>query len=215
MGTANWIKKKSAGSLHPTQVETTLIQLSEAWPQTAVPLADAIQNFPLGEAALIHLFAVSSICTNRIVQNPDILLWLSQPEICRQGRDHVDMANELYRMADNDVSVNNFRVLRRWKNKEITRIALRELAHDVCLGPSSRAIIGAARARGIPMRRLGSGSLIVLGQGANQRRVRTAETDATGAILRDATQVAIGDTIAIRLHKGRLTTEVKSKREPQ
>src|SRR5437588_1596254 len=133
METANWIKNKSAGSLHPTQVETTLIQLSEAWPQTAVPLADAIQNFPLGEAALIHLFAVSSICTNRIVQNPDILLWLSQPEICRQGRDHVDMANELYRMADNDVAVNNFRVLRRWKNKEITRIALRELANAAAL----------------------------------------------------------------------------------
>ena len=133
METANWIKNKSAGSLHPTQVETTLIQLSEAWPQTAVPLADAIQNFPLGEAALIHLFAVSSICTNRIVQNPDILLWLSQPEICRQGRDHVDMANELYRMADNDVAVNNFRVLRRWKNKEITRIALRELADAAAL----------------------------------------------------------------------------------
>src|SRR5437588_5559697 len=133
METANWIKNKSAGSLHPTQVETTLIQLSEAWPQTAVPLADAIQNFPLGEAALVHLFAVSSICANRIVQNPDILLWLSQPEICQQGRDHVDMANELYRMADNDVAVNNFRVLRRWKNKEITRIALRELANAAAL----------------------------------------------------------------------------------
>jgi exodeoxyribonuclease VII large subunit len=38
-------------------------------------------------------------------------------------------------------------------------------------------------------------------------------TDATGAILRDATQVAIGDEIAIRLHKGRLTTEVKAKEE--
>src|SRR5438105_3362935 len=133
MGTANWIKKKSAGSLHPMQVETTLIQLSEAWPQTAVPLADAIQNFPLGEVAVIHLFAVSSICANRIVQNPDILLWLSQPEICQQGRDHVDMANELYRMADNDVAANNFRFLRRWKNKEITRIALRELANAAAL----------------------------------------------------------------------------------
>jgi exodeoxyribonuclease VII large subunit len=38
-------------------------------------------------------------------------------------------------------------------------------------------------------------------------------TDATGAILRDTTQVAIGDTVAIRLHKGRLTSEVKGKDE--
>jgi len=74
-------------------------------------------------------------------------------------------------------------------NDVATRLtALRELAHDVCLGPSSRSIIGAARARGIPMRRLGSGSLVVLGQGANQRRVRTAETDATGAIAEDIAQ---------------------------
>src|SRR6476661_8652443 len=104
MRTAGWIKKKSADSLHPAQVETTLIQLNEVWRQTAVPLPDAIQNFPLGEAALLHLFAISSICAARIVQNPDLLLWLSQPEICGQGRDHIEMANELYRMAGDDVA---------------------------------------------------------------------------------------------------------------
>ena len=36
-------------------------------------------------------------------------------------------------------------------------------------------------------------------------------TDAAGNILRDATQVAIGDTVALQLHRGRLTTEVKRK----
>jgi glutamate-ammonia-ligase adenylyltransferase len=133
MESASWIKKKSAASLHPAQVETTLLQLNEAWPEAAGPLPDAIQNFPLGEAALLHLFAVSSICAARIVQNPDLLLWLSQPEICRQGRDHIEMANELYRMADTDVAANNFRILRRWKNKEMTRIALRELANAAAL----------------------------------------------------------------------------------
>jgi exodeoxyribonuclease VII large subunit len=38
-------------------------------------------------------------------------------------------------------------------------------------------------------------------------------TDASGAILRDAAQISVGDTIAIRLHRGRLTTGVKSKEE--
>src|ERR1700693_2221340 len=128
MATASWIKKKSTGSLHPAQVETTLIQLSEAWPQSAAPLLDTIQDFPLGDTALFHLLAVSSICATRIVQNPDLLLWLSQPEICGQGRDHIEMANELYRMAGDNVAANNFQILRRWKNKEMTRIALRELA---------------------------------------------------------------------------------------
>src|SRR5256886_15286996 len=133
MESASWIKEKSAASLYPAQVETTLIQLNEAWPETAVPLPDAIQHFPLGEAALLHLFAVSSIGAARIGQSPELLLWLSQPEVCQQGRDHIEMANELYRMAGTDVAVNNFRILRRWKNKEMIRIAVRELANAAAL----------------------------------------------------------------------------------
>src|SRR5213595_1237651 len=133
MESVSWIKEKSAASLYPAQVETALIQLNEAWPVAAGPLPDAIQSFPLGEAALLHLFAISSICAARIVQNPELLLWLSQPEICRQGRDHIEMANELYRAAKTDVAVNNFQILHRWKNKEMTRIALRELANAAAL----------------------------------------------------------------------------------
>jgi exodeoxyribonuclease VII large subunit len=38
-------------------------------------------------------------------------------------------------------------------------------------------------------------------------------TDASGTILRDAAQVAPGDSVSIQLHRGRLTTEVKSKAE--
>ena len=133
MESASWMKEKSAASLYPAQVETTLIQLNEAWPVAAGPLPDAIQSFPLGEAALLHLFAVSSICAARVVQNPELLLWLSQPEICRQSRDQIEMANELYRAANSDVAVNNFQILRRWKNKEMTRIALRELANAAAL----------------------------------------------------------------------------------
>src|SRR5207248_1734846 len=133
MESASWIKEKSAASLYPAQVETTLIQLNEAWPVAAGQLPDAIQSFPLGEAALLHLFAVSTICAARIVRNPELLLWLSQPEICRQGRDHIEMANELYRAAKTDVAVNNFQILHRWKNKEMTRIALCELANAAAL----------------------------------------------------------------------------------
>jgi exodeoxyribonuclease VII large subunit len=36
-------------------------------------------------------------------------------------------------------------------------------------------------------------------------------TDVAGNVLRDAAQVAIGDSVAIQLHHGRLTTEVKKK----
>jgi len=133
MQTASWIKKKSADSLHPAQVETTLVQLNEAWPHAAAPLAETIENFPLGEAAVLHLLSVSSICATRIVHNPELLLWLAQPEICLQGRDVAEMAVELHRAPQNDVAANKFCILRHWKNKEMTRIALRELANAAAL----------------------------------------------------------------------------------
>lgn len=64
-------------------------------------------------------------------------------------------------------------------------IKFRELfdyADDVRLGPSSRAILDTAVERGIPYYRLTNGSLVQLGEGIHQRRIWTAETDATSAI---------------------------------
>jgi cyanophycin synthetase len=59
---------------------------------------------------------------------------------------------------------------------------LRQLAQDVRLGPSTRCLVEAARARGIPTRRLNEGSLVQLGWGRRQKRIWTAETDDTPAI---------------------------------
>ena len=65
---------------------------------------------------------------------------------------------------------------------------LRELADRVCLGPSTTAIVDAARVRNIPTRRLNSGSLVQMGQGVKQRRIWTAETDYTSAIAESIAQ---------------------------
>ncbi|MFM8892431.1 MAG: cyanophycin synthetase family protein, partial [Planctomycetia bacterium] len=65
---------------------------------------------------------------------------------------------------------------------------LRNLLLDVQLGPSTRSIADAAVARGIPIRRLNSGSLVRLGQGAKQRRIIAAETDRTGAVAESIAQ---------------------------
>ena len=65
---------------------------------------------------------------------------------------------------------------------------LRELADRVCLGPSTNAIVDAARARNIPVRRLNAGSLVQFGQGNKQRRIWTAETDFTSAIAESIAQ---------------------------
>ncbi|MFM2152742.1 MAG: hypothetical protein RL199_1177, partial [Pseudomonadota bacterium] len=66
--------------------------------------------------------------------------------------------------------------------------ALKELVEDTVLGPSTTAIVAAAEARGIPTRRLNAGSLVQLGQGVRQRRIWTAETDATSAIAESIAQ---------------------------
>ncbi|HWA97015.1 MAG TPA: acetate--CoA ligase family protein, partial [Pirellulales bacterium] len=89
---------------------------------------------------------------------------------------------------------------------------LRDVADRVCLGPSTRAIVRAAQARGIPVRRLNNGSFVQLGHGVEQRRVRTAETDRTGAVAeeiasdKELTKRMLG-AIGVPVPEGRLATD--------
>src|ERR1041385_1230359 len=124
---ARWIREKSATSLNSSQVQTSLIQLSEQWPANAQPLVELIEQFPLGEATLLHLLAVSSICASRLTQNPETLLWLSQPEVCLGSRSPPEMVAELHALAGDSASSAKFARLRFWKGREMTRVALREL----------------------------------------------------------------------------------------
>lgn len=65
---------------------------------------------------------------------------------------------------------------------------LKDLCGQLCLGPSTRSIVNAAIARGIPVRRLNDASLVQFGWGMHQRRIMAAETDATGAIAQEIAQ---------------------------
>lgn len=65
---------------------------------------------------------------------------------------------------------------------ESTVRKLRRMADSLCLGPSTVCIVDAADDRNIPAIRLNAGNLVQLGYGARQRRIWTAETDATSAI---------------------------------
>ena len=125
---ARWVQEKALGSLNPPQVETALIQLAKNWPTSARPLIEVVGQFPLGEAALLHLLAVSSICATRVTRNPETLLWLCQPEVCLTARGYAEMLAELHARAGNSPAKRNFGALRFWKGQEMTRVALRELA---------------------------------------------------------------------------------------
>jgi cyanophycin synthetase len=66
---------------------------------------------------------------------------------------------------------------------------LRTLADEYRLGPSTAAIVDAARKRHIPVLRLmPTGSLVQLGYGVHQRRIQAAETSLTSAIAVDMCQ---------------------------
>src|SRR6476646_8001894 len=107
-GGNHWIREKAAASLNPSQVETTLIQLSERWPPNAHPLVSVIEQFPLGEPALLHLLAVSSICATRLTQNPETLLWLHQPEVCLAPRGYAEMLSEVRVLGGDSVAKQDF-----------------------------------------------------------------------------------------------------------
>src|SRR5213083_2115656 len=125
----SWIREKATASLNPSQVETSLVQLSERWPANMLPRARVIEQFPLGEPALLHLLAVSSICATRLTQNPETLLWLSLPEVCLRSRGYAEMAGDLRVLAGDSIAKQDFAALRFWKGREMTRVAVRELAN--------------------------------------------------------------------------------------
>src|SRR5438552_14389874 len=126
----SWIRDRAAASLNPSQVETTLVQLSEQWrANEPAPPKQVVEEFPLGEQALLHLLAVSSVCAARLTRNPEILLWLSRPEICLAPRGYTEMQADLRAVTGDSIPQQEFALLRFWKGREMTRVALRELAN--------------------------------------------------------------------------------------
>jgi glutamine synthetase adenylyltransferase len=116
-----WIQPKASGTLNPAQVQNSLERISESWPVDGLPLRDLLEQFPLGETSLLHLLAVSSICAARLVRQPDILLWLSDPEICSAPRSYSAMLKYLRETGGDSVAAENFRALRVWKGREMFR----------------------------------------------------------------------------------------------
>lgn len=115
--------------LRAPPVEETLRGLAERWPNDGDSLGDLLAHFPLGESALRHLLAVSSICRTRLLQEPPILQWLAHPDVSADRRGYGKMLTDLRNLAGKDsIAVENFRLLRLWKGREMVRISLREIA---------------------------------------------------------------------------------------
>lgn len=88
--------------------------------------------------------------------------------------------------------------------------ALRKTA----FGPSTRALVDAARRRGIPVERLNGQSLLQLGWGANQRRLRASVTDRTGLVAAEsagdkAEAKALLDRIGVPVARGAVVRDAE------
>src|SRR5450830_1257824 len=85
------------------------------------------------------------------------------------GRQAFDLSLALIQAAQNNTSFDIDEAIAK----------LRETDEDERLGPSTGSIVEAALKRGIPYRRLTSGSLVQFGWGSRQRRIQAAEVDTT------------------------------------
>lgn len=127
----NWIDRAAAGTLDPDRVRTALARLAQAWPADFPPLESLIESFPAGPEAVPGLLAVSPASAEKIIRDPASLLWLSHPEICSSERGPRRIRRDLDEERTHEGSTAfdpQFRALRRLKNREMLRIALRDVA---------------------------------------------------------------------------------------
>lgn len=94
---------------------------------------------------------------------------------------------------------------------ELIRQALRSSA----LGPTAASLVAAAKRRGIPVQRLNEHSLVQLGWGARQRRIRASVTDATGLIASEAAgdkseAKALLESVGLPVARGVVVREVEA-----
>ena len=90
---------------------------------------------------------------------------------------------------------------------------LKALKRRSAFGPTTQALVSAARRRGIPVQRLNEQSLVQLGWGARQRRLRASVTDRTGLVAAElagdkAQAKALLDAIGVPVARGFVVRDV-------
>jgi cyanophycin synthetase len=150
--------------LHPTGHDET------------VPLAHVLELAALG----LQAQAGSPVTFSRTTPTVEPGVYQVVVEYSEEavGRLALELAQDLCRAALEDTPFNLEQALER----------LRDLGEDERLGPSTGSIADAALARGIPYRRMTTGSMIQFGWGSKQRRIQAAEIDATSAISESIAQ---------------------------
>ena len=145
-------------------------------PGLAVSLAHALEKVTLG--LQIQAGCPVSFSRTTPTEEPGVYQVVVEYSEETVGRKALELAEKLCSAA---ISGMGF-------DLEASIAHLHELDEDVRLGPSTAAIVDAALARGIPVRRLTDGSMVQFGWGAKQRRIQAAEVDTTSAIAESIAQ---------------------------
>ena len=132
------IAQLAASAIDPDRLTRALEKLAAAWPPDLAPLTEVIASFPDGGIALAHLLSVSTAAADKLVHDPAALTWLARPEVVHADRGPGRMqgayealvreAQDEERAAGSRRFDPRFPALRRWKQREMLRIALREVA---------------------------------------------------------------------------------------
>lgn len=119
----------------PKRARQALERIRSAWRDTDQPvLEEALLDLAEGLPAFLHLLSISPISAEKIVRDPRALRWLAAPKHWGHRRGQNQMRAALARLGwDRNAILSapkpaTFLSLRRWKQREMLRIALRDVA---------------------------------------------------------------------------------------
>lgn len=124
-----WIDAIASTSFAPDRVRNTFLRISESWPAGLPPFRDVLGSFDKMERDVVHLIAVSPVSGEKLVRDPAALVWLSEPDVLTSNRGMGRMRKDLEELSIlfPPQRVDDFSALRRWKQREMLRIALRDV----------------------------------------------------------------------------------------
>lgn len=115
-----------------------------AWPESLPGLNETVRAFADALPAVAHLLAVSPVSAEKIIRDPEALVWLSRPEVHAAERGPRRMRAELaalgWRRPDGTPRPADFAPLRRWKQREMLRIALRDVGRMAGIEETTREL---------------------------------------------------------------------------
>ena len=130
-----WPESLVQEALDPDLVRRSIHRIEERWPEDLPALEKAVAALGEAGSALAHLLSVSPISAGKLVRDPAALIWLAQPQVLAgdhaSGRMRTDLAAFGWSplvAGGGALKAPHFAPLRRWKQREMLRIALREVA---------------------------------------------------------------------------------------